>query len=123
MSSRPVVVAGIVGGIFAGVALFCLALVVVAIDGAALSGQMMAKIVLGAMLGFVLDAIWLTLATDRLSKLGRGRQDEEGGEGWGTPEPDPERPWPPSENPDWWPAFEHDLGVHREARDRAPIVG
>ena len=123
MSSRPVLIAGIVGGILAGVALFFLALAVVAIDGAAVSGQMMAMIVLGAMLGFVLDATWLTVAMDRLSKLGNGRQDEEGGEGWGTPEPDPSRPRPPSEDPDWWPAFERDFGLYREARERAPIAG
>jgi hypothetical protein len=47
MSSRPLLIAGIVGGILAGVALFTLALAVVAIDGAALSGQMMAMLVLG----------------------------------------------------------------------------
>ena len=63
----------------AGVGLFAGALAVVAIDGAALSGQMMAMIVPGAMLGFALDATWLTLAMDRLSKLGHGRQDEGGG--------------------------------------------
>jgi hypothetical protein len=38
MSSRRVLIAGIVGGILAGVALFSLALAVVAIDGAAVSG-------------------------------------------------------------------------------------
>jgi hypothetical protein len=64
MSSRPILIPGIVGGILAGVALFSLALAVVAIDGAAVSGQMMAMIVLGAMLGFVLDATWLTLAME-----------------------------------------------------------
>jgi hypothetical protein len=123
MSSRPLLIAGIVGGILAGVALFALALAVVAIDGAALSGQIMAMLVLAAMLGFVLDATWLTLAIDRLSKLGHGRKDDEGGEGWGTPRPDPERPWPPSGDPDWWPAFERDFGVYGEAGDRAPVAG
>jgi hypothetical protein len=122
MSSRPRLIAATVGGILAGIALFALTLVVVAIDGPALSGQMMAILVLGTMLGFVLDAAWLSLAIDRLSKFGHGRQDEEGGEGWEGPGPDPERPWPPSEDPDWWPAFERDLGVYREARERTPVT-
>ena len=107
----------------AGVALFTLALAVVAIDGAALSGQMMAMLVLGTMLGFVLDATWLSVAMDRLSKLGHRRQGGEGGEGWGTPGPDPAGPWPPSEDPDSWPAFETDFGVYGEPRQRAPIAG
>lgn len=122
MSSRPRLIAAIVGGIFAGVALFAVALVVVAIDGAALGGQMMALLVLATMLGFVLVAAWLSLAMDRLSKFGHGRQDEEGEEGWGRPGPDPERPLPPSEDPDWWPAFERDLGVYREAHERTPVA-
>jgi len=122
MSSRPLLIAGIVGGILAGVALFALALALVAVDGPVLSGQIMAMLVLGATLGFVLDATWLTLAVDRLSKLGHGSQDEKGGEGWGTPGPDPSRPWPPSEDPDWWPAFERDIGVYREAPERSPIA-
>jgi hypothetical protein len=123
MSSRPLLVAGIVGGVLAGVTLFAAALAVVAIEGAALSGQMMAILVLGAMLGFVLDATWLSLAVDRLSKLGHEPPGEEGEEGWGTPGPDPAGPWPPSENPEWWPAFERGLAVYREARDRAPTAG
>jgi hypothetical protein len=120
MSSRPLLIAGIVGGILAGVALFAAALAAVAIEGAALSGQTMAVLVLGAMLGFVLDATWLSLAVDRLSKLHPGPPGEEG---WGTPGPDPSGPLPPSENPDWWPAFERDLAVYREARDHAPTAG
>jgi len=66
----------------AGVALFALALAVVAIAGGAVSGQTMAILVLGAMLGFVLDATWLTQAVDRLSKLGRDSEDEDGDGGW-----------------------------------------
>jgi hypothetical protein len=122
MSSRPLLIAGIVGGILAGIALFALALVVVAIDGAARNGQIMAMLVLGAMLGVVLDATWLTLAVDRLSKLGRGRQDEDGGEGWRAPGPDPARPGPPSEGAGCWPALECDFSVYRE-REREPIAG
>lgn len=104
----------------AGVALFAAALAVVAMSGAALSGQVMALLVLGAMLGFVLDATWLTLAVDRLSKL--GGDGEEGGDGWGKPGPDPVRPRPPSGDPDWWPAFERDFGAYQHAREDTPIA-
>lgn len=118
MSSRPLLIACIVGGILAGVALFALALAVVAIDGAQMSGQTMSIVVLGAALGFVLDATWLALAVDRLSKL--GRDDEEGGTGWGRPGPDPQRPRPPSDGFDWWPAFERDFRDYCAGRERAP---
>lgn len=122
MSSRPLLIVGIVGGIVAGVALFAAALAVVAISGPALSGQIMAMLVLGAMLGFVLDATWLTLAVDRLSKLGGDGEDEDGGDGWGKPGPDPVRPWLPSEDPDWWPAFERDFRAYYDAREDTPIA-
>jgi hypothetical protein len=122
MSSRSRLIIGIVGGVVAGVALFALALAVVAIDGVGLSGQTMAILVLGTMLGFVLDATWLTLAVDRLAKLGRGGENGEGGEGWEEPDPDPVRPHPPSDGSDWWPDFERDLSVYREARERAPVA-
>jgi hypothetical protein len=122
MSSRWLLIVGIVGGVVAGVAVFTLALAVVAIDGAALSGQAMATIVLAAMLAFVLDAAWLSLALDRLSKLGRRGDDDEGGEGWGRPERDPVRPRPPSEDPDWWPAFERDFREYDNARNRTPTA-
>jgi hypothetical protein len=125
MSSRPLLIAGIVGGILAGVALFAVALALVAIDGAALSASVMATLVLMAMLGVVLDATWLTLAVDRLTKLGDGSEGEEGedGEGWGRPGPAPVPPWPPSEDPNWWPEFERDFRGHLEARERAPVAG
>jgi hypothetical protein len=122
MSSRSLLIIGIVGGVAAGVALFALVLAVVAIDGAGLSGQTMAILVLGAMLGFVLDATWLTLAVDRLSKLDRGGEDGEGGDGWGKPDPDPVRPGPPSDGFDWWPEFERDLRLYREAHERPPVA-
>jgi len=123
MSSRPLLIIGIVGGALAGVALFALALGLVAMGGADLSGQVMATIVLGAMLGFVLDAAWLTLAVDRLSKLGRdGGDDDEGGDGRGKPGRDPVRPWPPSEGSDWWPAFEREFREYDKARERAPVT-
>jgi hypothetical protein len=83
MSSRPLLIAGIVGGVLAGVALFASALVLVASDGAALSGSMMAMLVLGAAQGWVLDATWLCLALDRLAKLGHGSEGEEGEGGEG----------------------------------------
>ncbi len=123
MSSRPLLIAGIVGGSLAGIAVFALALAVVAIDGAGLSGQAMAMLVLGAMLGFVLDATWLCVAVDRLSKLGYGSQGEEGGDGRGRPGPDPARPRPPSKDPDWWAEFERDLPGYRDVPEREPVAG
>jgi len=108
----------------AGIALFALALAVVAVDGPALSGQMLSVIVLGAALGLVLDATWLAVAVDRLARLGRG-EDDEGGAGWGKPGPDPVRPGPPSHDFDWWPEFERDFRAYQDARDtreRAPAA-
>jgi hypothetical protein len=121
MSSRPLLIAGIVGGIVVGVALFALALAVVAIDGPALSGQVMSMVVLGAALGFVLDATWITLAVDRLLKLGRGGDDQNGDTGWGKPGPDP-RPSPPSDEFVWWAEFERDFRVYRDAREQGAIA-
>lgn len=122
MSPRSLLIAGIVGGTVAGVALFAAALAVVAIDGAALQGQTMAFVVLGAGLGLALDATWLALAVDRLGKLGRGGEDDDGGQGWGKPGPDPGRPSPPSGDFDWA-AFERDFRAYHDARQRAPIAG
>jgi hypothetical protein len=123
MLSRPLLlIAGLVGGILAGVALFVLALALVAADGAALSGQMMALLVLGAMLGLVLDAAWLTLAVDRLLKLGRGGEGEDGADGGGGSVPNPAPPRPPSEDPDWWPEFEREFRDYRESRELSERV-
>lgn len=105
----------------AGVALFVLALVLVAILGGALSAQMMATLVMLTLLGFVLDATWLCLAVDRLRKLDHGSEgsEGEGGEGWRGPgPPSPPHPRPPSEDPDWWPEFERDLRDYLEPRER-----
>ncbi len=123
MSSRPLLIAGIGGGVLAGVALFVLALALVAIDGSALSGSVMAMLVLGAALGWALDAAWICLALDRLAKIDRGSDGEDGhnGEGWGGPRPS--HPRPPSQDPDWWPEFERDLRAELKARDRAPVPG
>jgi hypothetical protein len=109
----------------AGVALFVLALVLVAILGGALSAQMMATLVLLTLLGFVLDTTWLCLAVDRLRKLDHGSDGEEGegGEGrGGRGPPSPARPRPPSEDPDWWPEFERDLRDYLEPRERTPAA-
>jgi hypothetical protein len=122
MSSRPLLILGIVGAVLAGVALFAVALAVVAIDGATLSGQGMATVVLGAMLGLVLDVTWLTFAVDRLSKLGGESDDEENDDGWGTPGRDPVRPSPPSKDLDWWAELDRDFPVVRDAREREPIA-
>ena len=125
MSSRPLLIAGLVGGILAGVALFASALALVATDGPSLSGSTMAPLVLGAVLGWVFDATWLCLVLDRLAKLSHGSEGEEGdgGEGWGRPGPDRPKPWRPSEGPDWWPEFERDFRVHVEEHDRTPVPG
>jgi len=122
MSSRRLVIAGIIGGVLAGLAVFAVALVLVAMIGPALSAQMMAILVLGAALGLVLDATWLTLAVAQLGKLDHGG-DDEGWEGGGGPAPDPVRPRPPGEDPDWWPELERDLRAHLEAPDDAPVAG
>jgi hypothetical protein len=123
MSSRHLLIAGIVGGIVAGVMLFVLALALVAAEGAALDGQTMAVLVLGASLGFVLDATWLCLLVDRLSRPGDGSAKDDGEEGRGGSGPGPEHPRPPSGDPDWWPEFERDFRDYRERRERAPVAG
>jgi zinc transporter ZupT len=68
MSSRPLLIAGVLGGIVAGVALCAGVLVLVALDGGALSAQAMAMLMLGVALGVVLDASWLTYAVSHLGK-------------------------------------------------------
>jgi hypothetical protein len=125
MSSRPLVIAGIVGGILAGIAVCVVGLTVVAIDGAALSGQAMAALMLGVAFGVVLDATWLTFAVAQLAKLDHGGEgdDGEGGQRPGGPSPDPGHPRPPYEGPDWWPEFERDLRAHLEADEHAPVAG
>jgi hypothetical protein len=124
MSSRPVLIAGFVGGVVAGVALFALALVLVAIGGTALGGPMMALLVLGTVMGFVLDSAWLSVAVCRLAKLdaGGGGEEDEGGKGRGRPGPDPAPPSPPSEDPEWWPEFERELRAYLEADERTPVA-
>jgi hypothetical protein len=125
MSSRPRLIAGIVGGAVAGVALFALALVLVAILGDALSAQMMATLVMLTLLGFLLDATWLCVAVDRLRKLDHGSEggEGEGGGGRGGPGPPrPPHPRPPSEDPDWWPEFERDFRDYLQPRERAPAA-
>ena len=126
MSSRPLMIVGMVGGILAGVALCVAGLLVVAVDGAALSGQVLALLMLGVALGVVLDATWLTLAVAQLDKLDRGSEDDDGegdgGGGGGWPGPAPARPRPPSEDPAWWPEFERDLRAHLDEHDRAPVA-
>ena len=122
MSSRPLVIAGFVGGVVAGVALFAGALALVAMGGDGMSGPMMALLVLGTMLGFVLDATWLTLALGRLTGDGPGDgEDGDGGNGWGSPGSDPPRPRPPSDEPDWWPEFERELTEYLKVRERPRI--
>jgi hypothetical protein len=123
MSSRSLVIAGIVAGILAGVTLFGLALAVVAIDGAALGPQMMAMLMLGAALGFVLDATWLTVAVGWLGKLDHGGDGEEGrgGGGWNDPGPGPARPWPPCEDLEGSPECHAELSAYPEAPEQARV--
>ena len=125
MSSRPLVIAGFIAGVIAGAALFAGTLAVVAIDGEAMSGTTMALLMLGAMLGFALDSLWLSLALGRLIQhddRGEG-EDGESTDGWGRPGSDPPRPRPPFHEPDWWPEFEHDFRAHVRERARSPVPG
>lgn len=105
----------------AGVALFVVALALVADIGTALSAQLMATLVLLTLLGFVLDATWLCFAVGRLMELDQGNEGEDGedGEGWGGP--GPARPRPPSEDPNWWPEFERDFRDYVEPRERTRV--
>ncbi len=121
MSSRALLIAGIAAGIVVGVALLGLALVVVALDGSTLSATTMALLILGAAVGWVLDATWLSLAIVRLMEPGRGGEDE-GGNGWGGSGPRPVPPRPPDDDFDWWPQFEADLRAHLEPGDRVPAA-
>lgn len=122
-SSRPLLIAGIVAGSLAGVALVAAALTVVATKGPALSAPTMSLLVLGTAAGIVLDATWLCLAMDRLLRLSHGGNgDDDGGEGWGRRGPDPARPSPPSGDPGWWPEFERDFRAYQEERSRAPVA-
>jgi hypothetical protein len=108
----------------AGIGLCAGALVLVAIGGAAMSPQLMATLMLGTALGVVLDATWLTFAVAQLAKRGHGGDDDdEGGEGRGGPGPDPVRPGPSYEGPDWWPEFERDFAAHVEADEDARVAG
>ena len=124
MSSRPLLIAGIVGGVVAGAAMFTLTLVVVATDSEQLSASTMAMLVVGTALGWVLDATWLCVAVGRLTNRDDGGEgdDDEGGDGWGRPGPDPARPWPPPADADWWPEFERDLRRHLKDRERPPVA-
>lgn len=117
MSSRPLVLAGIVAGVLAAIALFAVALGVVAMDGETLSASTMALLVLGTAVGWVLDATWLCFAVNRLASPDHGGESDEGegGGGWHRPGPDPGRPSPPSEDPDWWPEFEREFRAHAAA--------
>ena len=126
MSSRTLLIGGIVAGILAGVVLLGLALTLVALDGAALSPSAMALLILGAAAGWLLDATWLSLAIVRLATLGHGGDEGEGGDGWGETGPHPESPRPPGGDPEWWPEFEDEFrewsaggGVDHH---RAPVV-
>lgn len=120
MSSRPLLIAGIVAGALAGIALVAAALVVVAVDGPTLSAQVMSLLVLGTAAGIVLDGTWITLAVGWLGKLNhRDNGDDDGDEGWGRRGPDPSRPSPPSGDPGWWPEFERDFREYQDARSRS----
>lgn len=121
MSSRPLLIAGIVAGALAGVALVAVALFIVAVDGATLSAQMMSMLVLGTMGLIALDGTWLTMAMRRLGKLSDGGENDDG-EGWGRRGPAPARPSPPSGDPGWWPEFERELRTYQQERERSPTA-
>ncbi|MGH2857468.1 MAG: hypothetical protein ACRDMJ_08275 [Solirubrobacteraceae bacterium] len=127
MSSRRLLIAGIVGGALAGLTLLGAALALVAVEGAALSGSMMATVILGAAATWALDATWLAFAFDRLRTTrhdsgGEDDEEGEGGKGWGRPGPGPAGPSSPPEGADWWPEFERELRSHMEERERAPTT-
>lgn len=122
MSTRSRLIARIVAGSLIGVALLGGALAVVAIDGEALNGPMMAVVVLGALGGWALDATWLTFAIVALTTGGDGNDGDDGG-GDGPRRPEPPTPGPvlPPADPDWWPEFERDLRAHAADRERTPV--
>jgi hypothetical protein len=123
MSSRKLLIVGIVGGIVAGLGLLGMALAVVAQDGAALSASTMALVILGAAGGWLLDAALLSMAIVRLATPDRGGEDDGGGgDGWDHRGPRPVGPPPPGEDPAWWPEFERDLQAHLGAPDRVPVA-
>ncbi|MGH2916486.1 MAG: hypothetical protein ACRDMX_16030 [Solirubrobacteraceae bacterium] len=124
MSSRPALIAGIVVGALAGLLVLAAALALVAVDGLALSGSMMALVILGSLGCWVLDGTWLAFASERLMTLPRGGDAEQGGggDGRGGPSPPSPGPRPPSGDADWWPDFERDLQAHLEANERTPVA-
>jgi hypothetical protein len=123
MESRLLVMAGFVGGVMAGAALFVGALALLAIDGEGMNDTTMALLMLGTMLGFVLDATWLSLALGRLNRHDDRDEGEDGesADGWGRPGSDPPRPRPPFDEPDWWSEFERDFRAHVKEWNRPPI--
>jgi len=124
MSSRPLLIVGIVGAALAGLALLGVALLIVAADGAAISGPVMTTIVLGAAGSWVLIAAWLTYAVDRLQKLRHSPNGDDGesGGGGGSTAPPPAGPKSPPGDADWWPDFERELRAHLEDNERTPAA-
>jgi hypothetical protein len=123
MSSRPLLIAGVIGGALAVVVLFALAVTVVAVDGRQLTAPELTGVVLGAALGWALAAAVLSVSLDRLRALDRGSDEGgDGGSGRRLPEPPPTPPRPPSAEGDWWPEFERELRAHLQEQDREPAL-
>jgi hypothetical protein len=122
MTSRPLVIAGIVGGILAGIALCAGVLTLVAVDGDALSAQVTAMLMLGVAMGVVLDATWLTFARAHLDRPdpGSAGDDGQGEQPPGGRGPDPAHPSPQYDGPSWWPEFERDFRAHLESTGGPP---
>ncbi len=124
MSPRPLLIAGFIGSIVAGIALFVAALGVVALDAAAHGGHVMAIVILAVFVALVLDSILLCFTVDRLAKLGEDGDGEEGGGpggGGGGPGAAPRGSGSPCGDPAWWPEFERALRVYSERRRHAVV--
>lgn len=122
MSSRPLLIAQIVGAALAGLTLLGVALAVVAVEGASLSPPVMTVLVLGAAAGWVLAGTVMTWALDRLINPQPPSDDQPddgpGGGSGGEPDPPPR----PSPTPDWWSELERELASELETRERV-LVG
>jgi len=121
-TSLPLATAAIIGGIVLGGALLAVTLGLLAV-GNPLGAPATGGLALASILGFALITVLLCRVTRRLAPVA-GRRDGDDGEGGGPGRGgrDPS-PWPPSDEPDWWPQFERDLHAYVEARERVPISG
>ena len=112
-------VAGVVGAVLAGGALWgiaCTLIVIVKPHGELVNACIAAAVGVG----FALIALSLCLVLRQLGLMGGG--DGADGEGWGSAGRDPSGPKPPSDEPDLWPEFERELRAYLEAQERTPVA-